>query len=256
MFGTVIIDAYKQVEKEKIADALEDLCSPCDNYGWSSAGIYCFWDYYTKEILYIGLAVDLCERFMQHNGIKRVDDNCCKYKQISEYFKGKEKLGYSIFVQSTLSQPITHRNQEQYKGYMGEDFNKEDYAGKEGKDHIKQVEGILLEVYKLNNGDYPIWNRMGGSIAGQKATSPGNYAIVRAFNDFNHNPLVSKYSLRELSDNATYERYENFLHAVRMSMLMSGMSYGEALEFYRNHDILKTYDNMIECGYANKKLVV
>lgn len=47
-----------------MADAIDDLCCPNDNYGWVSAGIYCFWDYYTHEVLYIGLAGDLAERFM------------------------------------------------------------------------------------------------------------------------------------------------------------------------------------------------
>ena len=69
MFGTVIIDAYQKSETMEWAEAIEDLCSPNDSYGWASAGIYCFWDYYFEEILYIGLAVNLSERFKQHNGI-------------------------------------------------------------------------------------------------------------------------------------------------------------------------------------------
>ena len=69
MFGTVIIDAYRKEEALEMADAIDDLCSPTDNYGWASAGIYCFWDYYAEAVLYIGLAGDLAERFKQHNGI-------------------------------------------------------------------------------------------------------------------------------------------------------------------------------------------
>lgn len=42
MFGTVIIDAYRKEEALEMADAIDDLCSPTDNYGWASAGIYCF----------------------------------------------------------------------------------------------------------------------------------------------------------------------------------------------------------------------
>lgn len=67
MLRTIIIDFYKEKDKTKIADALNTLCSPNDNYGWASVGIYCYWDYDTKEILYIGLAVDLTVRFKQHN---------------------------------------------------------------------------------------------------------------------------------------------------------------------------------------------
>ena len=56
MFGTVIIDAYRKEETLELADAIDDLCSPKDNNGWASAGIYCFWDYYAEAVLYIGLA--------------------------------------------------------------------------------------------------------------------------------------------------------------------------------------------------------
>ena len=53
MFGTVIIDAYRKEEALEMAEAIDDLCGPNDNYGWASAGIYCFWDYYIEEILYM-----------------------------------------------------------------------------------------------------------------------------------------------------------------------------------------------------------
>ena len=56
IFGTIILDAYTVDEVKSMSSFIEEICSPLDNYGWSSAGIYCFWDYYTKEILYIDLA--------------------------------------------------------------------------------------------------------------------------------------------------------------------------------------------------------
>ncbi|WP_243137016.1 hypothetical protein [Alkaliphilus serpentinus] len=117
MFGTVIIDAYSKDERQEIADSIDDLCSPKDNYGWASAGIYCFWDYYAEEVLYIGLASDLADRFKQHNGIKPVDGSSSKYAKIEEYFESNERLGYTIFVQSPLSQPLTYRNKATYKKF-------------------------------------------------------------------------------------------------------------------------------------------
>ena len=57
MFGTVIIDAYRKDEAIEMAKAIDDLCSPKDNYGWASAGIYCFWDYYAEAVPYVGLGV-------------------------------------------------------------------------------------------------------------------------------------------------------------------------------------------------------
>jgi len=256
MFGTVIIDAYKRDEKEQIANAIDDLCSPSDTYGWASAGIYCFWDYYTKDVLYIGLAADLSDRFKQHNGITIVDDNSCKRKQIDEYFNKKEKIGYSIFVQSPLSQPITHRNEKEYRKMLGDEFSREDYVGEEGKEHIKQVEGILIETYRKANGKFPLWNRMGGSLYGQKVASIGNYDIVKSFIDFQSNPLVSRCSLRELSEDPMYAAFENYLHAVRMSMLMSGMTLMDSLNFHNKFDSMNIYKQMIDNGYFDKRLKV
>jgi hypothetical protein len=115
MFGTVIIDAYKKDETYEIAYAINDICCANDNYGWSSAGIYCFWNYYTREIFYIGLAVDLHQRFMQHNGLAKVDNNSCKYDEITGYFDSYDKIGYTIFVQSPLSQPTIYKNKKLYK---------------------------------------------------------------------------------------------------------------------------------------------
>ena len=116
MFGTVILDAYTKDEKFEMAKAIDDLCSPSDNYGWASAGIYCFWDYYAEAILYIGLAGDLAERFKQHNGILPLKSGS-KQKEIEEYFSKNDRLGYTIFVLSSLSQPLVHRNKGTYEKF-------------------------------------------------------------------------------------------------------------------------------------------
>ncbi|WAG62082.1 hypothetical protein [Clostridium estertheticum] len=202
------------------------------------------------------MAADLCDRSKQHNGIIIVDDNSCKRKKIDEYFDIKEKIGYSIFVQSPLSQPITHRNEKEYRKMLGTEFSREDYVGLEGQEHIKQVEGILIEACRKANGEYPLWNRMGGSLYGQRVASVGNYEIVKSFNDFEPNPLVSKYSLRELSENSMYAGFENYLHAVRMSMLTSVMAFGDALKFHNKMDSINRYQQMIDKGYFYKTLKV
>ena len=116
MFGTVIMDAYRQSETEELAVAIDDLCNPNDSYGWASAGIYCFWDYYAEEVLYLGLAGDLAERFKQHNGILPLKQGS-KQAYIEKYFSCNETLGFSIFVQSPLSQPLVHRNKKIYQAF-------------------------------------------------------------------------------------------------------------------------------------------
>ena len=132
-----------------LAEAINDICCPNDNYGWASAGIYSFWDYYTNEILYIGLASDLYERFRQHNGLLPISHNACKYNQINDYFKSHMKLGFTIFVQSPMYQPLVHRNKSLYEELAKkEDEPCGNYVNKQGIDSIKLVEGILLTIEK------------------------------------------------------------------------------------------------------------
>ena len=155
MFGTVIIDAYRKEETQEMAEAIEDLCSANDNTGWASSGIYCFWDYYAEEVLYIGLAGDLAERFRQHNGILPLKQGS-KQSKIEDYFSRNETLGYTIFVQSPLSQPLVHRNKKTYEKFARQQNSPvEDLLSEEGRDNIKIVEGILIESYRRKYGHFP-----------------------------------------------------------------------------------------------------
>lgn len=259
MFGTVIIDAYRQNEVYEMAEAIDDLCSPNDNYGWASAGIYCFWDYYAEAVLYIGLAGDLAERFRQHNGILPLEEGS-KQKQIEEYFSKNERLGYTIFVQSPLSQPLVHRNKKMYEAFAAENNSPvQDLLSDQGRDDIKRVEGILIEAFRKRYGHLPPWNTIGGSIAGQHRVMKNNINIVHSFchpDKYYINPIVSRSTIRELSNNPSWAWFENYLHAARMYTLMMGMDYEEALEFTNQHDIINTYDRMVEEGYLKKKLIV
>lgn len=259
MFETVIIDAFRKEETIDMANAVDDLCGSEDNYGWASAGIYCFWDYYAEAILYIGLAGNLAERFKQHNGILPLKEGS-KQKQIEEYFSKNERLGYTIFVQSPLSQPLVHRNRSKYEEFAQQKNTPiEDMLSEQGKEDIKIVEGILIEAYCRKYGHFPPWNGMGGSASGQKRVMKNNINIVKSFcqpDGYRINPIVSRSTIRELSQNTEWAWYENYLHAVRMNILIHGMEYEDAFEFVRKNDMINTYDEMKKSGYLSKKLVV
>lgn len=259
MFGTVIIDAYGREEACQMANAIDDICCPSDNYGWASAGIYCFWDYYTEAILYIGLASDLAERFKQHNGILPLKEGS-KQSKIEDYFSKNERLGYTIFVQSPLSQPLVHRNKKLYEKFAKQTNSPiEDMLSEQGRQDIKIVEGILIESFRQKYGHLPPWNDVGGSTLGQLRVMENNINIVKSFcspGDYKINSLVSRSTIRELSENAEWAWYENYLHAVRMNMLLFGMEYDEALNIVNKNDILSTYEEMRKSKYFSKKLIV
>lgn len=259
MFGTVIIDAYRKEETKELAEAIDDLCSPSDNYGWASAGIYCFWDYYAEAILYIGLAGDLAERFKQHNGILPIKEGS-KQKKIEEYFSKNERLGYTIFVQSPLSQPLVHRNKTLYEKFARQqNAPVEDLLSEQGRDDIKRVEGILIESFRRKYGHFPPWNNIGGSVVGQNRVMENNINIVKSFctpDEYAINPIVSRSTIRELSQNPEWAWYENYLHGARMNLLMLGMEYNDALDLINRNDTIGTFERMKETGYLKKRLIV
>ena len=259
VFGTVIIDSYTKEETQEMASAIDDICSPKDAYGWASAGIYCFWDYYAQAILYIGLAGDLSERFRQHNGLLPIESGS-KEIEIKEYFSKNDRIGYTIFVQSPMSQPLVHRNKEVFKKFACmNDSPVLNLCNNQGKDDIKKVEGILIESFKREYGYFPPWNKMGGSIDGQADVMKQNINIVKSFCDTDHyylNPIVSRSTIMELSLNPTWAWFESFLHGVRMFMLNFGMDYKEALEIVLESDYCNTYGRICDSGYMNKHLVV
>lgn len=260
MFGTVILDAYTKDETEDIAKAIDDLCNPDDGYGWASAGIYSFWDYDKHKVLYIGLASDLYERFRQHNGLLPISLDACKYNQIQDYFMTHKKLGYTIFVQSTMNQPLVHRNKSSYERLAKEeDVSVENYLSTQGIESIKQVEGILIEAYKKAYGVLPPWNKVGGSIIGQNNVREKNINIVKSFCNpqmYKVNPIVSRSTIRELSHNSSYVYYEDYLHAVRMLMFKFEPDYNKALEIQNQFDHYGRYKKIVEAGYLKKELIV
>lgn len=262
MFGTIIMDSYKADEAELMANNIDEICSPMDSLGWASAGIYSFWDYYTKDVLYIGLASDLCIRFKQHNGLYPIAENACKIRQIQDYFLDHERLGYSILVQSPMSQPIVHRNEALYRKFLKipKDMPIPNYAGEEGLEFIRQAEGQLIESYRQAAGDVPPWNKIGGDISSRRYASEGNYSyVVQAFSTGTpDNYLVSRSTIRELAENATYEWFETQLHGLRMMMLTMKMTFEEAVstQLRFNPYFEANWNRIIDTKYLEKKLVV
>lgn len=109
----------------------------------------------------LGLAGDLAERFKQHNGILSIKEGS-KQKQREEYFSKNERLGYTIFVQSSLSQPLVHRNKDMYEAFAKQNNSPvEDMLSDRGREDIKMVEGILIEAFRKKYDHFPPWNGLG-----------------------------------------------------------------------------------------------
>jgi len=215
VLATIVQDAYRVTEKSAVSSALHNITEP-RNGNWSSAGVYSFWDYHTKEILYLGLAVDLAQRFDQHNGETGISSVGSKSKEIRRYFESHEKLGYSIILQSALSQPITRKLKDGFPGFFSQPASAHYDVGEDGRNSIRRMEGILIESYRSLFGRFPAWNKVGGSAEGQRSASPKNYPLLKILNTSEINKFVSRVSLRELAENSEYNSHEAYLHSVRI----------------------------------------
>ncbi|ACK59257.1 hypothetical protein BCB4264_A0436 [Bacillus cereus B4264] len=251
-FGTIIQDSYTEDNVLDIVAALDDLFNPQNiDWGWASSGIYSFWNYETRELLYIGLAVDFAVRFKQHNGIIPSRPSSNKYEQIKEYFNSNEKLGYSILTMPSICQPVISKNVEVI---WGEKVPVVDFNDEQFKRDVKLVEGILIECYRKKFGQLPPWNKIAGSVEGAKRSTTGNYSIVEGFTTTNWNhPLLAKCTLRELPSNIHFA-YEEFLDKVRQIILTYGTSFNEALEQVLEESNGKDgiYDLIVSNNYMSK----
>lgn len=79
-------DVYRSSERAELRAALDHIASPVFSFGFASAGVYVFFDPEHHDILYIGLARDLSERFAQHNSLVKMSATGCKRQQVRDWF--------------------------------------------------------------------------------------------------------------------------------------------------------------------------
>lgn len=242
MFGTFIHDEYNFESAKEIRDALEDIASPNDTWGWASAGIYFFRKVDTHEILYIGLASNLGSRFAQHNGLVKFQEDGCKFNYLKEYLSKNEKIGLTVFVQSVLEQTKVAAS-------INEDFLLPDANG---IDSIKFTEGYLIRLHEIVEGKKPVWNIANGDKRGQILAndSVGPY-LLKCVDPNLKSPFTSKHTLRELAEDKCSWRAaeETEMHVIRMMALnYPGMTLERAAKWYKNKGF-HYYERLLKNGY-------
>ncbi|MFC2184323.1 GIY-YIG nuclease family protein [Bacillus paranthracis] len=227
LFGTIIVDYYKKTEAELFYNLLNSVCNKQDSYSFDCFGVYFFWDFYTKEILYIGYTSNLRGRFGQHNGLEEVKNpNGIKYEEICNYFKTKEKLGYSILVQS----PFKHKANSHF-------YTKDK--------EVKIIEGAILEEYRKKFSKYPSWNKRGGDKLGRSPKIIKRYGnIFEMITLSQPSFLNAKSTLREIAAYQNVRSTEFELNSIRSYMYKYGEDFESAIE-----KLLKYYKFMAQKGF-------
>ena len=247
MLCTYIRDTYKKTDASVLAAAIDNICSPLDSYGWSSSGLYSFWSPYSNEVLYIGLAVELASRFKQHNSLKYCPENGCKKKLVEEWFSENDELGYSVLVQSSISQPLFSGNSAKK---ITDKFRSDHPELFYGIDSTKLTEGLLLSACGCLSGMLPRWNRVGGSRKGAMKATADHAFFAKLFSNEVTDASVALHSIREISDSPVFEMNESYLHGVRQLMVLYHLKFNEAWDAMKEIDNSNSArDCIIETNY-------
>lgn len=230
MLVTIIPDVFSSAEYDDISSALDELCSPLDSWGWSSAGVYAFWDPGDGTLLYVGLAVDLPQRFRQHTGLIEAPEAACKRREIDAYFQSNQMLGYSVLVQSPMDQPLSARALTAFGSCADSIHAIHGDSMEAGRDTIKLIEGRLLAGIQNQEGALPPWNKVRGSLRGLRGPFEGLGEVLDGLRGEGCDPLRSHATLRELATNIEFFGCEEWLHGARSYMIIRGVSWETALE--------------------------
>jgi len=231
MFSTVIGEMYGRDHAGHVARALTDICSPFDAYGWSSAGVYMFWDPRERRPLYIGYSTNLARRFCEHNGLVPCDSNSCIANELDEYLDAAQPplVGFSILVQEPFIK---------IKGTRGDPELADPTTPYEvDLDDIRAIEARLIEVWERAFGTKPRWNAARGSVAGRKKVTPDDLHVLEIMAFRQKSFIVSRSMLREISNKPNLYEYEDHLHAERSRLINLGLDEGH----YKLSDELKSY---------------
>lgn len=205
MLCTVISDLYSRDEKRALADALDELLA-AGSPDWSRKGVYAYWDSDTHELLYVGLAIDLPDRFRQHNDLQATGGGT-KKAEIDAYLAVKPRLGFTVVIQAAAVELLGIINRL------------DPLLGAQPDEVIAVGEGQLIQMHKLVTGSRPKWNKKGGSVQGQRmATASKSLLDVLTARD--DRLFVARRTLRELADDAQAQRFEAAIHTARMQTVM------------------------------------
>jgi hypothetical protein len=259
MWGTFLLEVYRQQQARDVRDALERMLGPESASSWSTGGVYVFWNPDTREPLYVGIAGDLPERFAQHNGLRGCPAPGCKRDEITEYFVEEcDWLGYTVIALSSLSQPSTRRQRDSLGLEDPELIELNEALSAEALDEIRALEGRMIALYAQQFGKPLRWNASPGRLPrvspsaedGTLATAVGALDCL----------LQARKTIRRLAEDPEAMMFEEHLHGARITAVRAAILNGQG---FRN-DLLRRHlerswaapfirDEIVNSGYLDQR---
>lgn len=206
MLCTVIWDIYRSDERTQVWEALHSLL-PEDSPDWSRKGVYGYWDPERKELLYLGLANNLPERFAQHNGLTPHSGGN-KHGEIEAWFEGHEQLGLTTMIQAGAV------------GLLDLMHEISPSLGAESSKIIALGEGQLIELHRQETGARPSWNQVGGSKYGAELAVENSHSLIPILSAARDSLFVARRTLRDLTDDDCALAWETTIHSARMRAVL------------------------------------
>jgi hypothetical protein len=231
MWGSFILDVYRQDQAADVRDALEGLLGPESLSAWSTGGVYLFWNPANREPLYVGIAEDFPLRFAQHNGLRSCPAAGCRRNQIEEYFAEHDELGYTVVALSSLSQQNTARQRRSLNLKDRELIELNEALSAEVVEETRALEGRLIAATKLHFGEIPAWNTAVGRLPRKLPDlDDASLGVAVGAGDV---LLQARRTIRELGSNHEWSMFEERLHGARISavrrLVLSGAANPDAL---------------------------
>jgi hypothetical protein len=219
MWGSFMLDAYHREDASDVRAALESVLGPESATGWSSGGVYVFWNPETREPRYVGIAGDFPERFAQHNGLRKGSSKGTKYEQITRYFTEEcDLLGFTVLALSSLSQPSTHRQRRVLSLEEPELIELNEALSADVVKEMRSLEGRLIAAHEEVVGVIPPWNVSRGRRPPSSSDGAGGVLGV-AVGEVDCLLQVRR-TIRNLASDGEALLFEEQLHGVRI--LLSG----------------------------------
>ncbi|HEV3002262.1 MAG TPA: hypothetical protein VGW75_16080 [Solirubrobacteraceae bacterium] len=194
-------------ERAEVRDALKVIVAP-NQPDWSPAGVYCYWDRESHEILYLGLTGDLPGRFAQHNGLVKHPESGNKWKYIEPHLETRGRIGFSVVLQGKAI------------SLMEQLSDIDATLGWQRKQVLAVGEGQLIESHRLAYGASPPWNTDPGSRLGRQWATKAD-ALLDLLAARRESLFAARVPIRRLATDLGARFKEGVIHASRMRAVMA-----------------------------------
>ncbi len=176
-FSTLLAFQYGMDERSEVPKVIRAITSAAGP-GWSSSGVYVFWDPKSKRVLYVGKATDLATRIADHNGLHAGSGAASKWGRVKGLIDSRGSAGLTLVMAPPEIRRAEKTAQARYRVRVGRIVPVADPIRATFESDIVRfsaaanfaiaaVESALIRRYADNGNLWPEWNDAEGAMWGR-----------------------------------------------------------------------------------------